>query len=636
MDISLKNRWKKVSLRIKILGAVGIVVLLGIALNAFAALKIQQNEQTQAARKHAGMTYRESLNSSKKTMLSALSYMNQYRLTADKNEWIKAQETIKSLEQELAGMPHLEGSSDWSEMKKSLQEGQKRLTEKIDLLGNAYRRAKQSRLATNALSDQITSALHGFSKELERSGAKTEGLRDSMYLLHEAATASLKLQADSSDPQLDKILPRLSSVDTGIQAIRATKLTDPQREIIDEVNELFKEYRSELSQVSLTTKAYAASVEALDQEGTVFGTAVDQGLQIRAISSEPIATDFWSQPLIIVTTTSVAFTILGIWVGFQITNSMTPPLERAVQTMSDAMKGTSQSAQGVAQSSVSVANGSSKQASSIEESSASLEEISSMTKRNTELVGMASALARETRLSAETGTSEMGTMIAAMKEIEKANFEVEKIIKSIDEIAFQTNILALNAAVEAARAGEHGLGFSVVAEEVRRLALRSAEASRETSQKIEGSIVKTKSGSKVIDTIGKRLNEIVKKVREVDNLVAEVTKGSQEQERGISQINLAIVEIEKITQNNASASSQTASASQELTSQAAKMWEVVEELKEFIHGGVTLISITKVSSEPIQAIPAKQFAPKKTLPRNGHSKPHQHRSTPPRTLCSSR
>ncbi|HEX7652599.1 MAG TPA: methyl-accepting chemotaxis protein [Verrucomicrobiae bacterium] len=232
----------------------------------------------------------------------------------------------------------------------------------------------------------------------------------------------------------------------------------------------------------------------------------------------------------------------------------------------------------ISQSSQTLATGSSEQAASIEETSASLEQMSSVTKRNAENAQKANELSRSARNSAEKGATDMRAMSSAMTDIKHSSDDIAKIIRTIDEIAFQTNILALNAAVEAARAGEAGMGFAVVADEVRNLAQRSAQAAKETAAKIEGAIANTARGVDISGKVSQALNEIVEKARQVDELAAEVASASQEQTQGIVQINSAVAQMDKVTQGNAASAEESAAAAQELNQQAMAMKKAVEDL----------------------------------------------------------
>jgi methyl-accepting chemotaxis protein len=220
----------------------------------------------------------------------------------------------------------------------------------------------------------------------------------------------------------------------------------------------------------------------------------------------------------------------------------------------------------------------------LEETSSSLEEMASMTKRNDENAQKANDLAKKARQAADRGAADMQTMNTAMEAIKTSSDDIAKIIKTIDEIAFQTNILALNAAVEAARAGEVGMGFAVVADEVRNLAQRSAQAAKETAAKIEGAIGKTAQGVCISKQVVEALNLIVTQIRQVDELVAEVAGSSREQTQGVKEINTAVGQVDKVTQSNAASAEESAAAAEELNAQAEAMRESVRKLLELVGG----------------------------------------------------
>jgi methyl-accepting chemotaxis protein len=223
-------------------------------------------------------------------------------------------------------------------------------------------------------------------------------------------------------------------------------------------------------------------------------------------------------------------------------------------------------------------------AASLEETSATLEEISSMTRSNTQNATTAKNVASQARQAADLATVDMREMSEAMDAIQNSGDSIAKIIKTIDEIAFQTNILALNAAVEAARAGEAGLGFAVVADEVRNLARRSAQAALETAEKIQDSIQKSQRGVAISSQVGTRLQEIVTRARELDDVVGQIATASSEQNQGIGQVNTAVSQMDKVTQTNAATAEQTSSAALNLSQQAVRLSDAVEELRGIVGG----------------------------------------------------
>ena len=290
---------------------------------------------------------------------------------------------------------------------------------------------------------------------------------------------------------------------------------------------------------------------------------------------------------------------LALAIGWFITRTTNAVLRSISESLDDGANQVASASSQVAAASQTLAEGASEQAASLEETSASLEEMASMTQRNADNASHAKETAVQTRQSADLGAQQMNTLLTAMDSIKRASEEVTKILKNIDEIAFQTNILTLNAAVEAARAGEAGAGFAVVADEVRNLAHRCAAAAKETAVKIEDSVKKSQQGAELSGEVAKSFTDIQGKIRELDQLVAEIATASREQSQGIGQVNTAVTQMDKVTQSNAASAEESASASEELNSQAAALKETVISLQQLLGAA----GAHKLPPRPIESAP---------------------------------
>ncbi len=275
--------------------------------------------------------------------------------------------------------------------------------------------------------------------------------------------------------------------------------------------------------------------------------------------------------------------VLGlVAMGWFMRRQVIHPLEVEFHNLMEGTTHVSAAAHHVANSSQILASGASEQAASLEETSASMEEMASMTRRNSEHAREAAALMLTVDESVNESNAALGTMVGSMRDIEASSAQVSKIIKTIDEIAFQTNILALNAAVEAARAGDAGLGFAVVAGEVRSLAQRSADAARSTANLIEDSVSKARGGAAQVTAVTKAIADITSKVAGVRALVDQVSEASYQQTQGIDQVAVALQQMEKVTQQTAATSEETAAASEETNAQAEQTLAITRRLQAVI------------------------------------------------------
>jgi methyl-accepting chemotaxis protein len=252
------------------------------------------------------------------------------------------------------------------------------------------------------------------------------------------------------------------------------------------------------------------------------------------------------------------------------------------QRLAESASSTAAAATQVSTSAQSLSQGATTQAASLEETSASMEEMASMTRQNAENSQNAALLMTDVDAQVRASNDTLAEMVTSMGAIQESSHQVSRIIKTIDEIAFQTNILALNAAVEAARAGEAGMGFAVVADEVRSLAQRSAQAARDTAALIEASIVKTQDGSARVEQVAHAINTITKSVGQVKGLVDEVSLASRQQSQGIDQVAQAVAQMEKVTQTTAATSEESAAASEELSAQAETAMDIVRQLEALV------------------------------------------------------
>lgn len=386
--------------------------------------------------------------------------------------------------------------------------------------------------------------------------------------LAEAAVATLKKYeatiAENEDRQtFAKITPALQAYQVIAGQVRRLSAEGRQAEAVA----LMKTHGAD------AFESYRAAVEALVRYNEQAATGSTTAIATTMAASRTLAG-----------LVAAAALALSLGAAFIISRTVNTTIRRVSNSLDDTSAQVTSASSQVSGASQSLAEGASEQAASLEETSASIEELASMTKRNAESAEQTKDLSTQTRLAADTCAADMQAMNAAMDEIKTSSSDISKIIKTIDEIAFQTNILALNAAVEAARAGEAGMGFAVVAEEVRNLAQRSAQSAKETAEKIEVAISKSEHGVRISGKVGESLTLIVEKARKVDALIAEIATASHEQSQGINQVNTTVSQMDKVTQSNASNAEETAAAAEELSAQAVAMQDAVADLRRLVDG----------------------------------------------------
>lgn len=278
--------------------------------------------------------------------------------------------------------------------------------------------------------------------------------------------------------------------------------------------------------------------------------------------------------------------LIGMIMATALARAIIRPIRKAIKGIVETSDQVAAASTQVASASQQLADGSSEQAASIEETSSALEEMTSMTRQNADNANHANELTKESKMIVEEANKTMTSLTASMAEISRASEETQKIIKTIDEIAFQTNLLALNAAVEAARAGEAGAGFAVVADEVRNLAMRAAEAAKNTAGMIESTVAKVKEGSALVQKTNQEFSKVASFVGKSGELVAEIAAASLEQAQGISQVSGAISEMDKVVQQNSANAEESASASQQMHSQALNLDYFLKDLVNLVGGNI--------------------------------------------------
>jgi len=385
-----------------------------------------------------------------------------------------------------------------------------------------------------------------FARAIEYENGLMDGRNKAIAIFRDESVRELS----NTGEILDKIMQRASGLLKG-QKEAAYIYASNTAPSLEKVQTILGELREEASKNILTDKAMLAAARATKRNVSIMG--------------------------------SIAV-LAGLFLAFVISRGIIKVLTNITTGMNEGANQVAAASSQVSSSSQSMAEGASQQAASIEETSSSMEEMSSMTKQNAENSSHADTLMKEAKQVVDKANESMTQLTQSMADISKASEETSKIIKTIDEIAFQTNLLALNAAVEAARAGEAGAGFAVVADEVRNLAMRAADAAKNTAALIEDTVKKVNSGSELVAMTSNAFDEVAENTGKVGGLVAEISAASNEQSNGIEQVNIAITEMDKVVQQNAANAEESASASEEMNAQAEQLRDYVGELVMLVTG----------------------------------------------------
>jgi len=458
----------------------------------------------------------------------------------------------------------------------------------VALIGLGY----SSWSSIGGLSALLDKAVHKTAVKTEMAGRMAMDVGDMLSIDRGIAFRLLRDERDKMAQYNQTFAERSADVEKLVASFRTMVETDAGREALNSIQSRLTEWQSAHQDlVGLAGKVKdLQQIDGPSDRVLVVAGGAQQGIEklvqaqsgLNRAAAENAATVSARAGALL-----LALIVAGLVVGgivLMVVNRTSRALRNVADNMADGAEQVASAASEISSSSQSLAQSSSEQAASLEETSSSSEEISSMTRKNAENSKVAAEFTNQVDERVTAANQSLDQMVISMTEINNSSDKVSKIIKVIDEIAFQTNILALNAAVEAARAGEAGMGFAVVADEVRNLAQRCAQAAKDTASLIEESLSRSHDGMAKLDHVASATRSITESAARVKTLVDEVHLGSEEQARGIEQIAKAITQMEEVTQRTAANAEEGASASEELSAQAETMRNFSAQLRSMVGG----------------------------------------------------
>jgi methyl-accepting chemotaxis protein len=465
------------------------------------------------------------------------------------------------------------------------------------LLVNAFHQIEKDKEKLDKIGKEVGQALermiYHHETELATLGTRGADMDEIVYQtrvveqLTKAEILSLKLALNEVEFLLNKKIERVEAMEKEaglligyLEALGQVLRIQQEKDLLNKIMKKIDQYTvllKEMIHSEAVVEKSTAEMKGLVHEIETIGAHLSHQLEAKADGMQHEAV---IAMVLLIGIALSSGTLLSIFIA----RSISRPINRIIGGLNDGAEQVASASNQVSTASQSLAEGASEQAASIEETSSSLEEISSMTRQNAGNANQADTLMKEANQVVSSANTSMSELIHSMEDISKASQETSKIIKTIDEIAFQTNLLALNAAVEAARAGEAGSGFAVVADEVRNLAMRAAEAAKNTAGLIEGTVKKVVEGGDLVAKTNEAFADVADSSNKVGELVGEIAAASNEQAQGIGQVNTAVSEMDKVTQQNAASAEESASASEQMSAQAEQMRAMVKELGLLVGG----------------------------------------------------